>query len=122
MRLSASDDDVVLIHNPRCSKSRSVKSLLEERGVAHREIRYLDDPLTRAELEDLSTRLGMQPGGWVRQGESAYADAGLGVATDPDDLLAAMAEHPSIIQRPILVRGARARIGRPPEQALELLD
>ncbi|MFT5052745.1 MAG: arsenate reductase [Chlamydiales bacterium] len=122
MRFPASDGEFVLIHNPGCSKSRAVKAMLEERGIAHRELRYLDDPLTVAELEDLAVRLAQPPVAWVRSGEPAYREAQLGSQSSAADVIAAMAEHPSIIQRPILMRGSRARVGRPPEQVLELFD
>jgi len=122
MRFPATDRDFVLIHNPGCSKSRAVKSLLEERGIAHGELRYLDEPLTRAELEELAVRLDEGPDAWVRTGEPAYRTAGLGPESTAAQLTSAMVEHPSILQRPILVRGSRALVGRPPERILELLD
>ena len=122
MRLPSSPDEIVLIHNPRCSKSRAVKALLEERGVEHTELRYLDEPLTREELEELARRLERTPDAWVRPGEAAYAEAGLGAGSSATELFEAMATRPSIVERPILVRGARARVGRPPEDVLELFD
>ena len=122
MRLPQSPDEFVLIHNPRCSKSRAVKALLEERGVEHTELLYLEAPLTRDELEELGERLEKGPEGWVRTREAAYAEAGLGAGSAPAELYAAMAAQPSIVERPILVRGPRARVGRPPEDVLELLD
>lgn len=122
MRLPASPDQCVLIHNPRCSKSRAVKGLLEARGVLHEELLYLEDPLTLPELVELQKRLDRPPSEWVRTREAAYAEAGLGPAPTADELFAAMLASPSIVERPILVRGSRARIGRPPEQVLELFD
>jgi arsenate reductase len=115
------DDALVLLHNPRCSKSRAAKSLLEARGVRFAERLYLDDPLTRAELASLRDRLGRPAAEWVRKGEAAFAQAGLGTGATEADLLAAMAAHPILIERPILVRGARAVVGRPPENVLLLL-
>ena len=115
------DDTLVLLHNPRCSKSRAAHAQLAERGDAFAERRYLDDPLSRAELTSLRERLGRPPSGWVRRGEAAFAAAGLDDGTDESALLDAMADHPILIERPILVRGARAVLGRPPERVLELL-
>jgi arsenate reductase len=116
-----SGDEIVLLHNPRCSKSRAALELLEERGVPFTERRYLDQPLDVAELAELGERLASPPAEWVRKGEAAYGEAGLsGEATD-DALLQAMAERPILMERPILVRGDRAVVGRPPERILELL-
>lgn len=118
MSLPAGDDPLLLLHNPRCSKSRAARALLEERGVAFVERRYLEDPLSPAELRELAARLGRPPRDWARRGEAAWTladDAG------DDEVLAAMAAHPVLIERPILVRGARAVVGRPPERVLELL-
>jgi arsenate reductase len=114
-------DALVLLHNPRCSKSRAAHALLIERGVAFVERRYLEEPLSRAELASLRERLGRPPSEWVRSDESAFRDAGLGPSSNEAALLDAMAAHPILIERPILVRGARAVVGRPPESVLALL-
>ena len=119
--LPRSDDEIVLLHNPRCSKSRAALALLEERGVTFAERRYLEEPLSRAELEDLAKRLGRPVGAWARRKETAWAEAGLGAEADDAAIAAAMAEHPILMERPILVRGPRAAIGRPPEDILALL-
>jgi arsenate reductase len=111
-----------LLHNPRCSKSRAARTLLEERGLAFRERAYLEDPLSRAELEDLARRLGRPPSQWIRRGESAYRESGLGPGSSDAELLDAMLAAPILIERPILVRGGRAVVGRPTERLLELLD
>jgi arsenate reductase len=115
------DEEPVLLHNPRCSKSRAAHALLLERGVAFRERRYLEEPLSAEELADLRGRLGLAPEAWARRGEDAWKDAGLGASPSEAALLAAMAAHPILIERPIFVRGARAVVGRPPERVLELL-
>jgi len=115
-------EEVVLLHNPRCSKSRATLALLEERGVAFEERRYLDEPLSLDELQALARRLGRSPGEWIRSREKAYAEAGLGKESSDEELLRAMAAHPVLIERPIVIRGERARIGRPPEDVLELFD
>ena len=112
----------VLLHNPRCSKSRQAKALLEERGVAFEERLYLDAPLSRAELEDVAERLGRPIEEWVRRKEAAFAAAGLDASSDANALLDAVAAEPTLMERPILISGARARVGRPPEDLLALLD
>jgi arsenate reductase len=121
MALPASDDSLVLLHNPRCSKSRAALALLEERGVSFEERRYLEAPLDRSELGELAVRLGRAPGQWVRRGEAAFGEAGLAPDAGDDALLDAMAAHPILIERPILISGSRAVVGRPPERILELL-
>ncbi len=118
----ADDDRLVLLHNPRCSKSRAARALLEERGARFDERRYLEEPLTRDELASLRRRLGRPAAEWVRKGEAAYAEAGLGAGSDEGVILDAIAVHPVLLERPILVRGARAVVGRPPENVLDLLD
>lgn len=120
--LPANDDEILLLHNPRCSKSRAAKALLEERGVAFAERRYLDEPLARDELSDLAERLGLPAREWVRTGDEAWQQSGLAADADDAAVLDAVAGHPSLLQRPILVRGKRAAVGRPLERILELLD
>lgn len=83
---------------------------------------YLETPPDRDELEQIATLLGKPPGEWVRRGEDEYKAAGLGRDASDDDILDAMAAHPRLIERPIVVRGSRAVLGRPPENVLELLD
>ena len=115
------DESLLLIHNPRCSKSRAAKSLLEERGVPFELRLYLEDPLSRAELGELRGRLSRPAREWVRRGEPAFAAAGLGPESDDGTVLGAIAKHPELLERPILVSGDRAVVGRPPEKILELL-
>jgi len=111
----------ILLHNPACSKSRAVRDALVERGVAFRERRYLEEPLNCAELEQLAERLGRPASEWVRRGEPEYEAAGLTAASDDAALLDAIAAHPKLLERPILVRGERAVVGRPPESVWTLL-
>ena len=114
-------ETLTIYHNPRCSKSRSALALLEERKVPLRVVEYLKEPPTRAELATLRRKLGLAPSEWIRKSESAYKDAGLDAKSPEDKLLDAMAKYPILIERPIIVRGDRAVVGRPPECALELL-
>lgn len=111
-----------LIHNPRCSKSREAKALLDEKGVDYEIVEYLKEPLTKAELAALAQKLGLSPRDMVRKKEEAYAKHKLDRpgATD-DDFLEAMAEDPVLLERPILVKGKKAVIGRPTEKLEELL-
>ena len=115
------DETLVLIHNPRCSKSRAARGLLEERGVAFVERLYLEDRLSRDELTDLAARLARPLSEWTRTKEAAFREAGLTDGASDDAILDAMAEHPILVERPILVRGRRAVVGRPPEDVLSLL-
>ena len=112
--------EITLLHNPRCSKSRAARALLEERGVAFRERRYLEEPLDRAELEDLAKRLGRPVSEWVRRGESAFGESGPTGSSSDAELFDAMARNPILMERPIAIRGGRAVVGRPPERVLEL--
>ncbi len=121
MSLTESDGELLLLHNPRCSKSRQVKALLEERAVAFTERRYLESPLDVEELTELARLLGRPIREWTREKEKAFSEAGLDDESDDQAILKAMATHPILMQRPILIRGESARIGRPPEEVLELL-
>ena len=121
MALPDAESACLLLHNPRCSKSRAALALLRERRTALRERLYLDEPLSRAELDELRARLGRPAAEWIRRGEPAYREAGLSESSSEAQLLDAMAAHPILIERPILVCAGRAVVGRPPERVLELL-
>lgn len=111
-----------LYHNPRCSKSRGALELLQSRGHAPEVVPYLDQPPTEGELRDLLRMLGVGPRALIRTGEAEYTSLGLAdPSLDDDALIAAMVAHPRLIERPILVHGGRAVIGRPPERILDLL-
>ncbi len=122
MALPESDEQTVLLHNPRCSKSRATLALLEERGAKFEVREYLSDPLSREELASLGHRLARPLRQWIRNKEAAFAEAGLSSESSNDALLDAVAERPILMERPILVRGQRAAVGRPPEDVLALLD
>ncbi|MCU4654985.1 arsenate reductase (glutaredoxin) [Roseibacterium sp. SDUM158016] len=111
---------LTLWHNPRCSKSREALALLQARGVAPELRLYLKTPPTEAELRGILARVGVPAGGLVRRKEATFRDLGLADA-DEAALVAAMAAHPVLIERPILDDGVRAVIGRPPEAILDLL-
>ena len=113
----------VLYHNPRCSKSRGALELLQERGIEPQVVRYLDTPPNAATLRTLVRKLGIRPRELLRTGEEEYRSLGLADESVGDDaIIEAMAAHPRLIERPILMRDERAVIGRPPERVLELLD
>jgi arsenate reductase len=106
--------------NPRCSKSRGAEQLLAEHGITADRVLYLDTPPTRGELEAVLRKLGTDdPRALTRTGEPDYA--GLEDA-DRERLLDALAQHPKLIERPVVIRGDRAVVARPPERLLELLD
>jgi arsenate reductase len=114
-------DAVTIWHNPRCSKSRGAMDILAERGIDADVVRYLDAAPSRAELEDVLRRLGTDdPRAIVRTGEAVYRELGLADA-DRETLLDALAAHPILIERPIVVVGDRAVVARPPERVLDLL-
>ncbi|HTN31603.1 MAG TPA: arsenate reductase (glutaredoxin) [Pseudomonas sp.] len=114
--------ELTLYHNPRCSKSRGALELLEARGLAPTVVRYLETPPTAAELHTLLGKLGLSARQLLRSGEEEYQSLGL---ADPvlseAQLIEAMAAHPRLIERPILVVGDKAVVGRPPEKVLEIL-
>ena len=111
----------VIYHNPRCSKSRQTLALLEEHGHAPQVIEYLKTPPTVAELQAILKKLKMKPRDLMRKGEDVYKSLGLDNEKLTDEkLLRAMVENPILIERPIVVMGAKAKIGRPPESVLEL--
>ena len=115
------DHQPELFFNPSCSKCRSAQALLEGRGLEARLVRYLDVPPTVGELEVLMVRLGIEdPREMMRIGEDLYRELGLDDAP-ADRLLAAIAAHPILLERPIFVLGNRAVIARPPERLLELV-
>jgi arsenate reductase len=114
--------DLTLYHNPRCSKSRGALELLEARGLTPNVVRYLETPLNAAQIKALLGKLGISARQLLRSGEDEYkmlqlADESLSEA----QLIDAIAQHPKLMERPILEVGAKAMIGRPPENILELL-
>lgn len=115
--------DPILYHNPRCSKSRGALELLEARGIAPRVVHYLDTPPSADELRALLGKLGYASARQLlRSGEALYQELRLDDPTlDEAALLAAMVANPRLIERPILVVGERAIVGRPSERVLELL-
>lgn len=114
--------ELTLYHNPRCSKSRGALELLAQRGLTPKVINYLETPPSAEELQQIIARLGIPARQLLRSGEEEYKTLGL---ADPSlsyhQLIEAMVAHPKLIERPILVAGEAAVIGRPPEKVLEIL-
>jgi len=114
--------DLTLYHNPRCSKSRGALELLEARGLAPTIVRYLETPPDATALKQLLGKLGIGARQLLRTGEDEYKALELANPALTDaQLIDAMAQHPKLIERPILVAGDKAVIARPPEKVLEIL-
>lgn len=122
LKLPTSDDEILLLHNPKCSKSRATLGLLEERGVAFKTRLYLENPLGHKELADLGQRLGKSALEFTRSKQAEFANATLDASSSEAEIFAAMEAEPILMERPILIRGDRAAIGRPPEDVLLLLN
>ncbi|QJD31223.1 arsenate reductase (glutaredoxin) [Methylococcus geothermalis] len=113
---------VTIYHNPRCSKSRETLKLLQDRGIEPTVIEYLKTPPDAATLRELLGLLGITPRQLLRKGEAPYKELGLANPELGDDaLIAAMASHPVLIERPIVVAHGKAALGRPPENVLAIL-
>ena len=112
---------VRIYHNPRCSKSRAALSILEENGFETEVIEYLKTPPTKAELRELLKKLGMKPEEIVRKSEETYKSHYQGKHLSDEAWLEALVAHPILIERPIVICGDRAVVGRPPERVTEIL-
>ena len=112
-----------IYHNPRCSKSRAALALLRARGIEPEIVEYLKRPPAAEALKDLLGKLGLEPRDIVRTGETEFTEAGIDLsAADDETVFALIADHPKVLQRPIVETEHAARIGRPPEQVLELFE
>ncbi|MCB1914484.1 MAG: arsenate reductase (glutaredoxin) [Rhodocyclaceae bacterium] len=114
--------ELVIYHNPRCGKSRTALALLRARGIEPEVIEYLRQPLQRDALRGLLAVLGMPAADLVRRGESVFKEKYRGRAMTEDDWIDAMVTDPILIERPVVVRGDRAVVARPPERVDELFD
>jgi len=114
--------NVQILHNPRCSKSRTTLQLLKDNGVEPEIILYLDTPPDAGQITSILNKLDMQPRQLMRKGQSEYKEMGLdNLQLSNDDLIAAMLKAPILIERPIVLANGQARIGRPPEAVLQIL-
>ncbi|WP_430812518.1 MULTISPECIES: arsenate reductase (glutaredoxin) [unclassified Carboxylicivirga] len=106
---------ITILHNPRCSKSRAGVTLLEEKGVEFEILKYLDDPLTPDELESVIDKLGISAHDLIRKNEEVYKTEFADKELSEEEWILAMLEYPQLIERPIVVNGNKAVIGRPTE-------
>ena len=113
---------VTIYHNPRCSKSRQTLQLLRERGIEPEIVEYLKTPPSADEMETVLAKLGLEPRALMRTKEAAYREAGMADEVfSRRQLIDLMVANPVVIERPIVVSGARAALGRPPESVLSIL-
>lgn len=113
--------NLTIWHNPRCTKSRQTLALIEASGATPTIRLYLEDPPSAAEIEAVASSLELPLISMMRTREPAFKDAGLTKTSDDTNLLAAMAANPVLIERPIVIAGPHAVIGRPPEAVQALL-
>lgn len=109
-------------HNPKCSKSREALQLLEEKGEPFEVFKYLDTPPSREEIVELLKKLGISARGLMRTKEDLYQELEIAKIVDESKLIDMLVEHPKLIERPILIDGDRAVIGRPALKVTEFLN
>lgn len=114
--------ECTVYHNPRCSKSRQTLALLEERGIACTVVKYLETPPSAASLAGVIAALGIRPYELLRRKETEFKALNISPDTDDGAVIDAMVKHPVLIERPIVVAGDKAAIGRPPESVLSLFN
>ena len=112
---------VTIWHNPRCSKSRATLALLEDRGVEPVVRLYREDAPSEAEIKAALAMLGVSAAALVRKGEAVFKELGLSKDSSEDELISAMAAHPVLIERPVVISAGKAALGRPPESVLDIL-
>ena len=111
-----------IFHNPRCSKSRATLALLQERGFKPEITLYLETPPDADELSSILQKLGLTARQLMRKGEAEFRELGLSdTSLTEQELIDAMVANPRLIERPIVLAGGRAAIGRPPESVVEIL-
>ncbi len=113
---------VTIWHNPRCGKSREGLALLEEHGIEADVVKYLDTTPSADEIRAVLKKLGVSARELMRTKEAVYKELGLKEVNDEEKLIEAMAEHPKLIERPVVIMGDKAVIGRPPEKIVELVN
>ncbi len=113
--------EVTIYHNPRCSKSRQTLALLEDNGVQPEVVLYLETPPDAATIRALLGMLGLEPRQLMRTKEDIYKSLNLADEENADALIDAMVANPKLIERPVVVKGSKAAIGRPPESVLDIL-
>jgi arsenate reductase len=117
-----SNDKVVIYHNPKCSKSRETLQILQDNNIEPEIIDYLKDPPTAQALKNIIAMLGVSARDLMRSTEAAHKEANLeDDSLSDDDIIAAICRYPALLQRPIVVSGNKAIIGRPPVRVLEII-
>ncbi len=114
--------DVIIWHNPRCSKSREALKLLQEKGIEPKIYKYLDEHPTKEQIKEVLKMLGVGPREIMRTKEKIYKELGLKDVSDDEKLIDAMVEHPKLIERPIVIKDGKAVLGRPPAKVIELVE
>ena len=112
---------VTIWHNPRCSKSRQTLALIEESGTEAEIVKYLETSPSAADIKAVLKQLGITARELMRTKEELYKELGLKAVEEEEKLIEAMAEHPKLIERPVVIMGDKAVLGRPPEKVLDLL-
>ncbi|MFA6759646.1 MAG: arsenate reductase (glutaredoxin) [Sulfuricurvum sp.] len=113
--------NITIYHNPKCSKSREALAYIEDTGAKFETIKYLDADLSTSDIRDLLNKLGISPRELMRTKEEIYKELDLASVSDEETLIEAMAKHPKLIERPIIIKGERAIIGRPPSLVVEFI-
>ena len=113
--------EAIIYHNPRCSKSRQTLALLEEKGESIEIREYLNEVPSKEELTNILKMLGIPAEKLLRKGEAIFKEEYKGKTLTDSQWIDAMIKHPKLIERPIVLKGDKASIGRPPEQVLEIL-
>lgn len=112
---------MIIYHNPRCTKSRETLKLIEDKGIKPKVVEYLKNPPSAAELKNIIKLLGVPVMEIVRKKEDAYKESGISKAVSDDKIIEILVKNPTLIERPIVVSGNKAAIGRPPENVLAIL-
>lgn len=112
---------ITIYHNPRCTKSRQGLAIVEASNSDFEIVKYLDNPLNEAQLTSIISKLGIKPIDLVRKNEAIWKSEYKGKTLTDAELITAMVEHPKLIERPIVVNGNKAVVGRPPETILNIL-
>jgi arsenate reductase len=113
---------ITIYHNPRCRKSREALAIVAQSGQAYTIVEYLKEPLGLRELKELLNKLQMNPEQLLRKGEAIWKDQFKGKTLNSDQILQAMADYPKLMERPVVVKGNKAALGRPPENVRFLLE
>lgn len=112
---------LTIYHNPRCSKSREGLNILERSNADYKVVKYFDDLLSEETLENIIKLLKIKPIALVRKNESIWKENFKNLDLTDNEIIAAMAKHPKLIERPIVINGTKAIIGRPPQKIIDIL-